>query len=159
MKKITKTEVLISKLLVAGVFAATSMSAVADANLNVSANVLSTCLFSSANYTLDFGDLDPAEVLPDVLAEVEVSYWCTSGMTTTLQAGMGMNEANGTRNMQGFGNELIPYTLTLPAGGVITSGPGTPIVANVQGAIAYADYKDKHFGAYTDVVTLTLGLE
>ena len=158
MKKITKTEVLISKLLVAGVFAATSMSAVADANLNVSANVLSTCLFSSANYTLDFGDLDPAEAA-DVLASVEVSYWCTSGMTTTLLAGMGTNEANGTRNMKGFGNELIPYGLTLPAGGVVTSGPGTPIVANVEGAIAYADYKDKHFGAYADIVTLTLGFE
>lgn len=156
MKKITRTKVLISKMALAGVFAASSVSAFADANLFIQANVLATCNFALPDYTLDFGTLDPAESA-DVQKSIDVSYWCTNGMITTLQADMGEYQHSGTRHMVGnLSGDQIPYALTLPAGDVPTLGPGTPIIATISGTVLNADYKNKTFGNYADAVTLTV---
>lgn len=155
MKKITITKVLISKLTLAGVLAASSVSAFADANLNVSANIPVVCNFSSTDYTLDFGQLDPASNA-NATASVNVEYWCTSGAQATLQADMGLNENGGSRRLDRGATDFIPYSLTLPAGGVVTSGPGTPVTASISGTILNADYINNHWGTYSDVVSLSL---
>lgn len=155
MKKITRAKVLISKLTFAGVLAASSVSAFADANLNVSADIPVVCNFSSTDYALDFGLLDPASSA-NAIASVDVAYWCTAGALATLQADMGLNENAGSRRLDRQGTYFIPYSLTLPAGGVATNGPGTPVTATISGTILNADYINNHWGAYSDVVLLSL---
>lgn len=106
MKKTIKTKVLISKLTVAGVFALGSSLVMADADLNVGANVQAVCYFSSPSYSLDFGTLNPANST-DANASVNVTYWCTSGMTSTLQADQGQYYSGGARHMSGMGGTRL----------------------------------------------------
>ena len=145
----------ISEVVVASLLSLSAASAFADATLNVSATVPAVCYFSSPNYTLDFGSLDPASSA-NAQASVDVSYWCTAGMAATLQADNGANEFGGVRHVNRGGLDDIAYSLTLPAGNVATNGPSSPNTATISGTILNADYKDKHWGAYSDVVALTI---
>ena len=125
--------------------------------LDVSADVSAVCYFSSPNYTLNFGNLDPAST-SDALASVDVTYWCTSGMNATLGANMGLN-GDATGRSLNRGTEFIPYALTLPAGNVAMNGPANPVTAAIEGKILNADYINKHWGIYTDTVQLTISGE
>lgn len=145
----------ISKVVIASLLSLSTASAFADATLDVSATVPAVCYFSSPNYTLDFGSLDPASSA-DAQASVDVTYWCTAGMTATLQADNGLSESGGVRHLSRGGVDTIAYSLTLPAGNVATNGPSSPNTAAISGTILNADYKNTHWGAYSDVVALTV---
>jgi len=163
IKKVMKmragiSNIALSMIFVLAVLVTNSGPALAAANLNVIANVEGTCYFNSADYTLDFGLLDPSQSA-DVQASVNVTYWCTNGMMSTLQADMGQNESAGSRQMAGANDSYIPYALSLPAGDVPTLGPGTPVTATINGTILNADYVNKYKGNYIDFVTLTIVAE
>lgn len=133
-----------------------STALAADSNtLTVQANVVGTCKFVSGTSTLDFGNLDPSVNLP-ASASATTQFWCTKGVATdAIAPGNGLSYDGSKRNMKN-GAEVIPYDLALSADGNPNAGPSSPRVLTINGTIAYADFKDKSAGAYSDTVTLTI---
>ncbi len=128
--------------------------------VNVSANVMGTCKFSSGSTPeLNFGDLDPASN-SDVTKNTTVQFWCTRGVTTeSFTANYGKHGVGSQRNMKlTTGADLIPYTLTLTPDGSTNQGPGSPRTLTISGTILNTDYISKAAGSYSDTVTLEINL-
>ena len=125
--------------------------------VNVTANVVGTCKFSTGPSTLNFGSLDPS-VVSDVNVSTTTQFWCTKGVTTdNITAGNGQHYTGGKRNMlDSVSNDLIPYTLTLTKDGSSNAGPSAPRTLTISGTVAGSDYTDKSAGSYPDTVVLTI---
>ena len=127
--------------------------------LTVSASVVGTCKFTvPKTSTLDFGALDPSVVGP-VNGTTSTTFWCTKGVTTdTITADLGANPSGSTRRMKdiGVGTDLIPYSLTLAPLAGTNAGPDVPRTLNINGTVAYDDFKSVSAGNYADTVILTI---
>jgi spore coat protein U-like protein len=131
----------------------------ADSNtLTVAASVKGTCKFSTANSTLNFGELDPSSLDP-VNRDTTTGFWCTKNLVTQIQfvADYGLNSGGGTtRQMKhSASNDLIPYSLTLSPGVGANQGPTFPRTLTISGTVLAADFREKSEGSYSDTVVIT----
>ena len=147
---------------VAMLFAALgATSAAADtANLNVSANILGTCVIQSIQ-SVNFGDLTQGTTAPDKTATGSVTYWCTKGASYTVNLGLGNNPQGTVRRMQGQATtnqaEFLPYNLVSnsPASGT-GQGPAAPEAHNVSATVLGTDYNALSVGGFVDTVVITI---
>jgi spore coat protein U-like protein len=125
--------------------------------LTVSASVKGTCKFVSDTSSLSFGTLDPS-VGTNVNATNTTQFWCTKGVTETIDADEGKSFSSGKRGMKDSavgGTDVIPYTLTLVKDGIDNAGPGVKRTLTFNGQVLGTDYTSKNASTYSDTVTLT----
>lgn len=119
--------------------------AAGTATLNVSANVLGTCLFNTGG-TLDFGNLDPTNAVAVTAPSAGVTFTCTNGTGYTISD-------DAAAQPLGNGTSTIAYTLAYTATG---SGNGTAQGLAITGDILAGTYATATAGAYTAAVTLSI---
>jgi spore coat protein U-like protein len=141
-----------------------------NATVNVLANVVGNCKFTTASATLNFGNLDPA-VGSDVTANTSLQFWCTKNATYTITDNNGSNWSGTNQRMKHASlTEYIPYTFCYSSSG----GPGpscasdtasdtgngagktSPITLNIWGTVLGSNYIDASAGSYSDTVTMTI---
>jgi spore coat protein U-like protein len=129
-----------------------------NATVNVSANVVGTCKFTTASATLSFS-LDPS-VGTDVTATATPSleFWCTKGASYTVTDDDGIYEtSSGQHRMKHASlDEYIPYSFNYTPTSGTGSGPANPITLSISGTVAYDDYANASAGSYSDTVKVTL---
>jgi spore coat protein U-like protein len=130
------------------------------ANLNVTANILGTCVIQSVQ-SVNFGDLQQGTTAPDKTAPGSITYWCTRGASYTVTLGLGNNAQGTIRRMQGQAtsnqSEFLAYDLASDstASGV-GKGPQAPETHNVTGTVRGADYNTLSVGGFQDTVVVTI---
>jgi spore coat protein U-like protein len=146
----------------------TAQAASTPATLDVSANVVNTCLISTT--PVNFGSYDGLSATPTDAAGT-ITVTCTNGMAWEVLIGQGSfptgasTDAAPARQM-GFGVNRLPYSLFSDAGrtaawtntaggGVASNGTGSADVRSVYGRIA-AGFNALPAGAYTDSVIATV---
>lgn len=157
-------------------FAAASANAAnANGNLNVTANVASSCMVSSPG-SLAFGAYDPVDVNNTAARNGAgtINVRCTRGTTTTIALEEGLNPAGGSdcttplRQMNDGTGELLRYDLFSDATRTITWGctqgtnttshtstnSATAAVLDVWGRIPAG--QDVAPGNYSDTVRILL---
>jgi|FaiFalFF_MnMetaG_3_1042247.scaffolds.fasta_scaffold18103_2 spore coat protein U-like protein len=141
-----------------------------NATVNVLANVVGNCKFTTASATLNFGNLDPA-VGGDVNATTTLTFWCTKRATYTITDNDGSNSSGTQQRMKHASlTEYIPYNFCYKSTGPAptpcttdtTSDTGTgagktsPITLNISGTVLESNYIDASAGSYSDTVTMTI---
>ena len=98
-----------------GLIATGAAYAADTSNMTVQAAVVGSCKFNSTP-TLDFGNLDPANVT-NGSGSSTISFWCTKGSAYTVTAGNGNNydAGNSTRQMKGPGRDRPDGVFAQPA--------------------------------------------
>jgi len=130
-------------------FAASSAFAAGSTDLTVQANVLGTCAFDAATYTMNFGNLDPAAAV-DTNATATISFTCANGTPYTI------DDISGARTMAGVGDNL-PYSIAAYAN--TGTGNGTSQSVILTGTVLAADYdiaSGRVAQAYSEVVTINI---
>ena len=124
--------------------------------VTVTANVVGTCGFDTANATLAFGALDPSIGGP-VNGSALVNLWCTNGQGYTITDNDGTNPAGTTHQMDNTGTpgNYIAYTFNYAATGTGT-GRTVLIPLAISGTVAFAAYQNALVGDYSDTVVLTI---
>jgi hypothetical protein len=132
-----KFKVLTGVAVSAGLLASPAMAGNSN-TLTATATVQAVCNFTTTTSTLAFGAIDPTGTGP-VTATTSIAYACTSGQAPTL---------------------------TLPAGGTMTSGANnlafslgnvdTGSAINITGTVAQAAYQAAPAGNYSGTVTYTI---
>jgi hypothetical protein len=144
-----------------GVLLAASFAAPAaagdNATLAVSAQVSGTCRFTTNNFTMDFGTLDPAAAA-DQSQVTGISYRCTKNTAASSITFDGDGTSPASVNISN-GTDSIPVALswTLPA--TLGSGFGagsTAITMNVTGDILGTNYANVSAGSYTRNVAVVV---
>lgn len=133
----------------------TGSALAATQDLNVSAQVVGTCRFESAN-DINFGALDQTATA-DVTAPGNLVFWCTKNASYTLGDETNPTVADGsfTGTLAGT-DDSIDYELTYTNYSGSGAGKTSPITSTITATIANADYVDAPAGNYTDTVTFTL---
>src|SRR3990170_5128271 len=120
--------------------------------VNVSANILGTCQFSTTP-TLAFGALDQNSS-SDATAAGTLTFWCTKGVAYTLSDPLG---SSGTyAGTISNGTDSIAYSIayTNATGG--GAGKTSPIASALTATILNANYVDVSAGAYAGTVQFTI---
>jgi len=149
-------------ILIIALLIASGISEAADiATISVSATIVSknNCKFSTANATLNFGTLDPANTT-DVTATATISVRCggkdpTSTFFISDDDGLYETGPNQNRMRHTILAEYLPYSFSVsPESATVPKQVDTPIT--ISGTISASDYQNAYVGSYTDTVVLTL---
>jgi len=148
-------------LIIALLLASGVSEAIDVATISVSATVLSNnnCKFSTANATLNFGTLDPANTT-DVTATATISVRCGGKEPTAtffIADDDGLYETGPNQNRMRHTTlaEYLPYSFSVsPQSATVPKNVNTPIT--ISGTIKASDYQNAYVGSYTDTVVLTL---
>lgn len=131
------------------IFASSALAA-GTATVDVSATVVGSCVFNTANATLTFPALD-ASVVADVPGATSLDFQCAAGVSYTISDDTAGAPAMTSTTLAPAQN--IPYSLTYAAAGLATGANQTlAISANV----AYADFQNAWVDTYTDTVVFTI---
>ena len=128
--------------------ASTSFAA-GSTDLTVQANVLGTCAFNAAAYTMDFGNLDPAAAV-DTNINTTLDFTCANGVNYTI------DDISGARTMAGATDNL-PYSIAAYA--VNGVGTGAAQSVTLTGTVLAADYdlaSGRAAEAYSETVTINI---
>ena len=128
--------------------ASTSFAA-GSTDLTVQANVLGTCAFNAAAYTMDFGNLDPAAAV-DRNATATLDFTCANGVNFTI------DDISGGRTMTGP-TDTLAYNIAAYA----NTGVGTGAAQSVTltGTVLAASYdlaSGRAAEAYSETVTINI---
>lgn len=128
-----------------------SASAAGSAVLGVITTIVGTCSFSSNNYLLAFGLLDPSTTA-DATQSVAVSYKCTNGVAASSIKIDGQNSPYATtigttRPPSALLPVVLSWTTPTTAGNGFGAG-ATDITFNISGTIAAADINAALVGQY-----------
>lgn len=128
-----------------GILTAGNALAADTATVDVSATVLGTCNFATANPTMVFGDIDPTSGLT-YSATANLIFTCTNGSAYTLSDVAAPSIA--------FDQAGLSYSVAAYALG----GAGTGIAQTVPliGSITPAQYASATAGSYTDTLTVNI---
>ena len=144
MKKLALTIFAVSLVLT---FAGKGMAA-DTADVDVTATVMGTCLFTSAGL-LEFGSIDPTLPGPYVAAPTsDVNVQCSTGIAWTV-----VDNAAGAHIMLDGGGNPLPYSFTFTAGGV-GAGFGTDVAVGIGATVTQANALAAPPGAYAHTFTL-----
>jgi spore coat protein U-like protein len=163
--KFSKTAIS-SAFAVAAMVSAQSANAqsIANANLIVTATVLTACSFDLASYALPFGNITIGSTGSPQPGQVDVTVACGSSQAYTL----GASGTVGARSMSGIGpivGSSLNYELyrdaarSQPLGNVSTnwiSVTGSGATHTIYGLIPQAGNNAAPAGSYTDTIQLTL---
>ena len=130
-------------------FVASSAFAAGSTDLTVQANVLGTCSFDAAAYTMDFGNLDPAAAV-NTNANATLDFTCANGTAYTI------DDISGARTMAGATDNL-PYSIAAYATG--GTGTGASQSVTLTGTVLAADYdiaSGRAAEAYSEVITINI---
>ena len=128
--------------------ASTSFAA-GSTDLTVQANVLGTCAFNAAAYTMDFGNLDSAAAV-DRNATATLDFTCANGVNFTI------DDISGGRTMTGP-TDTLAYNIAAYA----NTGVGTGAAQSVTltGTVLAASYdlaSGRAAEAYSETVTINI---
>jgi spore coat protein U-like protein len=128
-----------------------------NATVNVTANVVGTCKFTTDSATLDFGNLDPA-VGSDVTKNTSLEFWCTKNATYTVTDDDGLYETGTDQNRMKHATlaEYIPYSFSYTPTTGSGAGKDSPLTLNISGTVLGSDYINASAGSYSDTVTMTI---
>lgn len=143
-----KTLKMIGLALLFALVASTSFAA-GSTDLTVQANVLGTCSFDAAAYTMDFGNLDPA-------AAVNTNITTQLGFTCSNGTGYTIDDISGASTMAGVGDNL-PYSIALYT--LAGTGTGATQTVDLIGTVLAADYdiaSGRIAQAYSSTVTINI---
>jgi spore coat protein U-like protein len=143
----------LASLVLLAVFTGNALAATQD--LEVTAHVVGTCQFNSADtIKLDLGDLDPA-IGGKVIKDTTLAFWCTKNASYTLKdENGGSGTFNGT--LTGPVDGEIGYTLTYDNTAGMGGGKNSPIESKITATVEETNYVDAPAGDYTDTVTFTV---
>ena len=147
------------KLILALAVAALAAPAAAGdtATLAVSAFVSGTCKFTTANFSMDFGTLDPSAAA-NQNQTTAITYKCTKNVAPSSMSFDGDTTSPASINITN-GTDNIPVALTWTVPATAGSGFGassTAISMNVGGQILAADYANVSGGNYTKNVAVVV---
>ena len=150
MKRTLTTSLIALSLLTLG-----SIAQAADKYVVINANVVGTCAFVDANdVTINMGDLKAGS--GDQSKAGTTEFWCSNGVSYTLNTNDGMNAVGGVKNMKS-GQYVLPYTLTLDQVSGTGTGPAAPITLTLTAAVKGSDLDSAVVATgYTDTVVLTV---
>lgn len=132
----------------ASILATGNALAADNADINVSATVLGTCLFDAGSFDLAFGDIDPASAV-DATASVDVQFTCSNGTDWTL------DDVSGNRNMTGVANgDSLAYSIA--AYGNTGTGTGSTQTVTLDGTVAVAAFQAVSSDVYTETITINI---
>jgi hypothetical protein len=134
-------------LSLAGILAAGNALALDTATISVSANVLGTCTFDTASYTMAFGAIDPLMAI-DTTKDVNLAFTCTNGTNWAL------DDVSGSQTMTGSGANTLAYSIDSYS----QAGTGTGATQNVAitGRITSLQAQAAAVDTYSDSLTLNL---
>jgi hypothetical protein len=134
-------------LSLAGILAAGNALALDTATISVSANVLGTCTFDTASYTMAFGAIDPLTAI-DATKDVNLAFTCTNGTNWAL------DDVSGSQTMTGSGANTLAYSIDSYS----QTGTGTGTTQNVAitGRITSLQAQAAAVDTYSDSLTLNL---
>jgi spore coat protein U-like protein len=149
--------------------ASTTDATTATSNLSVTASVTANCTITTA--AVAFGPYDPVVTNASTALNGTgtVSVTCTSGASTTVTLGQGLNAGTGStdaapaRRMTDGASDYLAYSLYSDTnrsvvwantGGVAYTGTGTTTALTVYGAVAAS--QNVPAGSYTDTVVATI---
>ena len=149
---------------VAGMVGFGTVQAGGTNTLSVSGAVISkhNCKFTTANSSLDFGVLNPADTA-NAVATAYIGFRCNGNPNTTLAYSIthngGQNFSAGIPGSkmkhQTLATEFLPYALTLtPASG--TGSSNTNYTLTVTGLVQASHYQNARPGNYQDTVLLSI---
>lgn len=123
--------------------------------MDISANVIGTCKYSSTP-ALAFGVLDQT-LASDATASGNLQFWCSKGVSYTLsdQANPGVGDGAFAGSI-GNGTDTIPYTITYNNFTGNGAGKTTLNSSTLSAKILNGNYVNVSAGAYTGVVTFTI---
>ncbi len=130
-------------------FVAGSAFAAGSTDLTVQANVLGTCAFNAAAYTMDFGNLDPAAAV-DTNASATLGFTCANGVNYTI------DDISGARSMAGA-TDTLPYSIAAYANTGVGTGAADSVT--LTGTVLAADYNlasGRAAEAYSETVTINI---
>jgi spore coat protein U-like protein len=151
--------------LVATALVGIGTSQAGDTNvLSVSGTVISkhNCMFTTANSSLNFGVLNPANTA-NAVASTDIGFRCNGNPNKTLAYSIdhngGLNFGVGApgpkMERQTAPADLLPYSLTLsPANG--TGLSNTNYTLTVSGVVQAIHYQNARPGSYLDTVVLSI---
>ena len=128
---------------------ASSAFAAGSTDLTVQANVLGTCSFDAAAYTMDFGNLDPAAAA-DTNATAQLDFTCANGTAYTI------DNVAGARSMAGA-TDTLPYSIAAYAN--TGTGSGVSQSVTLTGTVLAVDYdiaSGRAAEAYAEVITINI---
>ncbi|MBE0504335.1 MAG: spore coat protein U domain-containing protein [Desulfuromonadales bacterium] len=129
---------------------ASSAFAAGTATVDVSATVVGSCVFNTANATLAFPFLD-ATVVGPVAGSTSLDFQCASGVSFTISDDTGGAPVMTSTTLAPA--QTIPYSLNYTATGT-ASGLNETLVVNAS--VAYADFQNAWVDTYTDTVVFTI---
>lgn len=129
---------------------ASATFAAGTATVDVTATVVGSCVFTTANATLAFPPLDASVVAP-VNGATGLDFQCAAGVSYTISDDTAGAPAMTSTTLVPAQN--IPYSLSYAATGLATGASQT---LAVTGTVAYADFQNAWVDAYTDTVVFTI---
>jgi hypothetical protein len=129
--------------------------AIDTTDVDVTANVVASCVFTSTP-TLAFGVLDQTSAL-DAVISGDLVFWCSSGVGYTL--GDETNPLVGDGTFAGTlvdGPNSMGYSITYTNFTGVAGGIGAPVTSVLTATIPNANYVGAPPGAYADQVTFTI---
>lgn len=132
-----------------GILTAGNALAVDTATITVSANVLGTCSFDTAAYTMAFGAIDPL-MAADATQTAALAFTCTNGSNWAL------DDVSGARSMAGAGANTLAYSIDAYAANLTGTGTGLTQNVAVTARITQAQAGVALVDTYNDTVTINL---
>lgn len=129
---------------------ASAAFAAGTATVDVTATVVGSCVFTTANATLAFPALDASVVAP-VNGSTSLDFQCAAGVSYAISDDTAGAPAMTSTTLAPA--QTIPYSLSYVASGLATGASQT---LAVNGTVAYADFQNAWVDAYTDTVVFTI---
>lgn len=131
-----------------GILGAGNAMAADTANIDVTANILGSCLFSAASYPMAFGDIDPLVQVLDAPAQANVTFTCANGTDWTIGDITGIYP---------FTVAPAPLNYEVTAiSAVAGTSLGVAQTVDVDGVIYQTDFVAATAGAYSDTLVITI---
>ena len=141
-------------LMVVAVVAAAGSSHAATATVNISANIVGTCQFTSVP-TIAFGALDQTLGSDALAAPANLVFWCTKNAAYTLTDPTPSSDGSYVGSI-GNGTDAIPVSITYTNYSGNGLGKTNTITSVLNATIANADYVNASAGNYNGSVVFTI---
>lgn len=141
-------------MVVVAVVVAAGSAFAATATVNISANIVGTCQFTSVP-TIAFGDLDQTSGADALAGPANLVFWCTKNAAYTLSDPAPSSDGLHVGSI-GNGTDTIPVTITYTNSAGSGLGKTSTITSVLNATIANADYVNASAGAYNGSVVFTI---
>lgn len=141
-------------LMVVAVVSVAGSSLAATATVNISANIVGTCQFTSVP-TIAFGSLDQTLGADALAGPANLVFWCTKNAVYALDDPAPSSDGSHVGSI-GNGTDTIPVSITYTNYSGNGLGKTNAITSVLNATIANADYVNASAGAYTGSVVFTI---